>query len=454
MQVDFRGIDWLSFFREYGLVERAKRQRRNKKGQELVNVFSAFDIETSTVWLSNENTDAHAFMYVWQFQIEDYLIKGRTWEEWFDLLGVLRKALCDLGNELKLPDNPMLVCWIHNASFEFAFISGVYPFKDEECFFRDARKPIYFRMFEAFEFRCSYIQTNLSLAALTKQTGVKLKLSGQKFDYNKVRFPWTKLSDFEEEYTTTDVESLVQAMKYRVQRGGDTLLTVPLTSTGYVRRECKAALKDRYLQINDLKPYKGENGVRIYRLLRACFRGGNTHGNRRYVGDICKDVYSYDIASSYPTQQLTKKFPMKPFKWLDGDLSIERVMMFIGLGYAVVGEYRFTNIRLRNPNEPIPYISLARCDALDFKLDNGRILNADYIEISLTEIDLQIILETYVFDKMQIVQCMVAQKDYLPAEYRAVIQDYFNKKTKLKGDDSEDGKYMYMKSKNMLNSVY
>ena len=124
MQVDFRGIDWLSFFREYGLVKRAKRQRRNKKGQELVNVFSAFDIETSTVWLSNENTDAHAFMYVWQFQIEDYLIKGRTWDEWFDLLGVLRKALCDLGDELKLPENPMMVCWIHNASFEFAFISG------------------------------------------------------------------------------------------------------------------------------------------------------------------------------------------------------------------------------------------------------------------------------------------------------------------------------------------
>ena len=203
-----------------------------------------------------------------------------------------------------------------------------------------------------------------------------------------------------------------------------------------------------------MKPYKGENGVRIYRLLRACFRGGNTHANRFHVGKICDDVYSYDIASSYPTQQLTKKFPMKPFKWLDGDMSIERVMMFIGLGYAVVGEYHFTGIRLRNPAEPIPYISLARCDAVDFQIDNGRILKADYLEISLTEIDLEIILDTYTFDKMEVVQCMVAQKDFLPAEYRGVIQDYFNKKTKLKGDDSEDGKYMYTKAKNMLNSVY
>ena len=453
MQVDYRGIDWLQFFRGYGIVPRAKRQRRNK-GSELVNVYSAFDIETSTVWLSRENTDAHSFMYIWQFQIEDYLIKGRTWEEWFNMLEVLRKALQQLGAELNLQKSPMLVCWIHNAAFEFSFISGLYDFKDEECFFRDARKPIYFRMFEAFEFRCSYIQTNLSLEALTKETGVKIKLSGQTFDYNKVRFPWTELTAFEEEYTTTDVESLVKAMKYRVQRGGDTLLTVPLTSTGYVRRECKASLKDRYVQINELKPYKGENGVRIYRLLRACFRGGNTHANRYMVGRIQKDVYSYDIASSYPTQQLTKKFPMKPFKWLDGDLSLERVFMFIGLGYAVVGEYHFTGVSLKNEREPIPYISLSRCDAINFQIDNGRILKADYIEISLTEIDLEIIMEMYNFEKVEITQCMVSQKEYLPPEYRAVIQEYYNKKTALKGDDSEEGKYIYTKSKNMLNSVY
>ena len=453
MLVDFWSVDWLEFFKRYGLVERAKRQRRNK-GADLVNVYSAFDIETSTVWLSGENTDSHSFMYIWQFQIEEYLIKGRTWEEWFDFLAVLRRALESFGTLNKTPKTPMMVCWIHNAAFEFSYISGLYPFTDEECFFRDARKPIYFRMFDAFEFRCSYIQTNLSLAALTKQTGVKMKLSGQKFDYNKVRYPWTVLTEYEEEYTTTDVESLVQAMKYRVSRGGDTLLTVPLTSTGYVRRECKASLKDRYLQINELKPYKGENGKRIYRLLRACFRGGNTHANRYHVGKICEDVYSYDIASSYPTQQLTKKFPMKPFKWLDGDMSTERIFMFIGLGYAVVGEYHFTGIKLKNEHEPIPYISLARCEAVNFEVDNGRILKADYVEISLTEIDLEIILDTYTFEKVEIVSCMVAQKDYLPPEYRAVIQDYYNKKTALKGDDTEDGKYIYMKSKNMLNSVY
>lgn len=453
MQVDFHDFNWLSLFRVHGIVERKKRQRKNK-GSDVLNVYSAFDIETSTVWLSKENTDAHAFMYVWQYQIEEYLVKGRTWEEWFEFLDVMRSAIAQLGKELKLQKDPVLITWIHNAAFEWSFINSLYPFRDDECFFRDVRKPIYFRMFDAFEFRCSYIQTNLSLSALTKQTGVKEKLSGQKFDYNKVRFPWTELTAFEEEYTNTDVESLVAAMKIRVQWSGDTLLTVPLTSTGYVRRECKASLQNRYLEINDMKPYRGKNGKRIYKLLRAAFRGGNTHANRFHVGKICDDVFSYDISSSYPTQQLTKKFPMKPFKWLDGDTSIERVCMFIGLNYAVVGEYHFTGLRLKDPDEPIPYISLARCKALDFELDNGRILKAGYLEISLTEIDLKIILDTYYFEKIEIVQAMIAQKDYLPPEYRAVIQGYYEKKTKLKGDDSDDGQYIYMKSKNMLNSVY
>lgn len=451
---DFRLVDWLSFFKGYGLVPRAKRQRRNKGGKEVVNVYAAFDIETSTVKTGPENVDVHSFMYIWQFAIEDYCFNGRTWEEWFELLALLQTGLEEYGTIMKTAKTPVLICWIHNASYEWSFVSALYPFTADECFFRDVRKPIYFRMFDCFEFRCSYIQTNLSLKALTKQTGVPLKLSGQKFDYSKIRFPWTELDQYELDYATTDVTSLVQAMKVRVQKAGDTLLTVPLTSTGYVRRECKASLVNRNQEMYQLKPWRGEDGVKMYRLLRACFRGGNTHANRMYVNRVNEDVYSYDIASSYPTQQLTHKFPMKPFKWLDGDLSMERLCLFIGLGYAVVAEYHFTNIRLKNPDEPIPYISLARCYALRFSLDNGRILKADYLEISLTEIDLEIILDTYYFDKVEVVQAMTAKKDYLPPEYRAVIQEYYNKKTELKGDDSEDGKYIYMKSKNMLNSVY
>ena len=71
-------------------------------------------------------------------------------------------------------------------------------------------------------------------------------------------------------------------------------------------------------------------------MLRQAFRGGNTHANRRYVGKICENVISYDMTSCYPAQQVTKKFPMRPFKFLDGDLSINRSMKYIGLGYEII----------------------------------------------------------------------------------------------------------------------
>ena len=462
MIVEVGQIDWYNYLSSFGLVEESKRNRRRSQNKHrILNVYTAFDIETSTVWLNKNKAlyDVHSFMYVWQFQIEEYTVKGRTWEEYFEWLYVLRTAIEQIRVDNKLSIPPLLVIWVHNLAYEWTWLSGLYPFTNDEVFFRDVRKPIYCRMFDMFEYRCSYIQTNMSLAALCKQTGVKQKLSGQKFDYDKIRFPWTELTPFEEEYTTVDVESLVQAMKYRVQRGGDTLQTVPLTSTGYVRRECKDSVKDLFLDIREMKPKEKE-----YRLLRKAFRGGNTHANRYFVNKIIDDVYSYDISSSYPTQQLTQRFPMKPFKWLDlkertAENRIQRVFQFIGLGYAVVGTYQFKRIRLKNHREPIPYISLSRCQAfgdedIDMVMDNGRILQAAYVEISLTEIDLDIVLDQYEFDYFDVLEAMVAQKDYLPAPYRAVIQGYYDKKTALKGDQTEDGKYIYTKSKNLLNAIY
>ena len=442
MLVNWKEWDFVAEMAKYNILEFKKRKKDQRN---IIEVYCAFDIECSTVWINPDPTlyDVHSFMYSWQFQIEDITILGNDWDDFIAFLKCLRGAIDAVG------DNLSIIIWVHNLAYEFTFLSGIYDFKNEECFFRDVRKPIYVRMFAVFEFRCSYIQTNLSLKKLCEQMKVPVKLSGQKFNYDKIRFPWTPLTDFEKEYIITDVSSLVQAMKKRVIQGGDTLLTVPLTSTGYVRRECKESLKDKYLDMRSLKPSED-----VYRLLRKAFRGGNTHANRHYVGQILENVYSYDIASSYPTQQLTQKFPMKPFKFLPNPVQFERCCLFMGLGYAVVGLYQFKNISLKNLKEPIPYISLSRCDSYNFILDNGRILEAEYVEIALTEIDLQIVLDQYTFDEIGVLQCMVAQKDYLPEEYRKVIQSYYDKKTALKGDDSEDGQYMYMKSKNMLNSVY
>lgn len=447
---DWYEVNWDELLEKGGIVPRGKKHR-DKQGRDTLNLFCAFDIETSTVWLNEDQSlyDVHSFMYSWAFQMEEVTICGREWPDFFSFLNELYYASVHYQKNHNLNLEPKFVIWVHNLAYEFSFLSGLYQFRDEDCFFRDIRKPIYCKVRNIFEFRCSYIQTNLSLAMLCKQMGVPEKLSGQKFNYDKIRFPWTELSDYEKEYIITDVESLVLAMKKRVSMTGDNLVTVPLTSTGYVRRDCKESLKGRYFDITDMKPDE-----RQYRLLRKAFRGGNTHANRAYVGKIVENVNSYDIVSCYPTQQLTQKFPMKPFRWLDERLTLDRIFKFIGLGYAVVGLYQFKGLRLKNKRTPIPYISLGRCEALNWKLDNGRILECEYCEIALTEIDLEIVLKQYTFDEIGIIEAMVAQKDYLPEEYRAVIQDYYNKKTVLKGAESDEEKMLYVRSKGSINAVY
>ena len=412
-------VDYYAELTKYGYIEHKKRARKpSPAARDILNVICAFDIETTTIELpivDDRTQNAHAFMYVWQFQLNDITIIGRTWEEAEKLFISLSDACKRYRKEKRLDDLPVIIIWVHNLAYEFQFLSGIYSFQNEECFFRDIRKPIYCKMFNCLEFRCSYIQTNMSLSHLTKQLGVKAKLSGQKYDYSKIRFPWTPLSDYEIEYCATDVQSLVDCMRIKMENDGDNLQTIPLTSTGYVRRDCKQALKPLYLDIKELLPNEKQ-----YRLLRKAFRGGNTHANRKYSGKILENVYSYDMSSCYPAQQLTKKFPMTPFRWIDDRLTFERIKRFLDLGYAVVGLYQFKGLRLKK-QVPIPYLSLARTESYGFILDNGRILESEYTEIALTEIDLKIVLKQYTYDEIQVQSAMVAQKHYLPEEYRNVI---------------------------------
>ena len=454
MFASWEEIDFLDLFKRAGYLRPLPKRKPDRAGgRYLVNIVSAFDIETSRIDLpitDGRTQNSHAFMYVWQFQIDDITIMGRRWEEFFEMLGRIKVALVQYQDWIKSPTIPMLVIWVHNLSYEWQFLQGIYPFNNEEVFLRDIRKPIWCRMDDCIEYRCSYLQTNMSLAHLTKQLGVEEKLSGDIFDYNKTRYPWTELSDYEKEYCIRDVRSLVECMKIRMQKDGDTLQTIPLTSTGYVRRDCKKAIEPLYYDIRDMKP-----NYKVYRMLRDAFRGGNTHASRRFVGKILDNVASYDMASCYPAQQLTKKFPMRPFKFLDNNLTLERVMRFIGLGYAVVARYRFEDMKIKE-NVPIPYLALARTRSADFVggIDNGRILYAGICECVLTEIDLDIVMRQYNIGKTYVLSAMVAQKDYLPKPYRDVISKYYEYKTTLKGATDPEEQYTYAKSKEKLNAVF
>lgn len=419
-----------------GSVTRDRGNNGGKSRRIYVDKVCAFDIETTGI----EDIE-QSIMYVWQFQIdEDLTVIGRSWE---DFLSMLRKIKLIIGRR-------WLVIYVHNLSYEFQYLSGIYDFQESEVFCMDSRKILKCDMMDCFEFRCSYIQSNMSLAEFTTKYQVKhQKISGELFDYSKKRYPWTPLSDLEKEYIINDVLGLVEAIKKEMEIDGDNLYSIPLTSTGYVRRDVKRAMHT-YSRTSLRKQLPDEH---IFKLLHQAFRGGNTHANRYYTGLIQRDVTGYDISSSYPTQQVNRSFPMG--EWIREDvMDLDYCLKLMELRkHACLMVCIFRNIKLRNKLWGCPYIPLSKTrNPYNYVNDNGRILEADYLEITLTEIDLRIILKQYQFDDCEIVEFYHTRSGKLPKMITDLTLKWFKGKMALKGVEGQE--IFYMKEKNKLNSIY
>ena len=417
-------------------VRRRGNQGRRHNEKKYKDIIAAFDIETT-----NDDESRQAFMYVWQAQLNDQTVMGRTWEEFRTFLGRLAE---------RLKENEYILFFVHNLSFEFQFLRGIYSFSQEEVFAMEPRKVLKCEMMDHFEFRCSYLQTNMSLAEFTHKMGVSdEKLSGDDFDYSKARYPWTELTDEEIHYCVNDVKGLVQAMEKQMDLEEDSLYTLPFTSTGYVRRDCRAAM--RHFNWYDLKMMLPDYDV--FCMLREAFRGGNTHANRYYSGLIMRNVKSYDRSSSYPDVMINRMFPMGP--WMkDENVDMNWVLRRIYRHHrACLMKVKLFNVRLTDPGWGAPYLAKAKCRNIQRgDIDNGRILSADYLETTITDVDFKIIMEEYIFDYMEVTDFYHARYGKLPLQLRNCILQYYNDKTSLKGIPEQE--LYYMKQKNKLNSIY
>ena len=427
---------------DYSIIKRAPVQTRRKGNQgrrdnmrKYKDLFCAFDIETT-----NDLSINHAYMYIWQFQIEDQTIIGRSWTEF-------KIFLYNIRNELK--ENEYLMIYVHNLSFEFSFLKGIYSFAPDEVFSIKPRKVLKCEMHEHFEFRCSYLLTNMSLADFTKKMGVTQKLSGEEFDYSKIRYPWTELTDQELAYCITDVTALVEALKVYFSIENDNFYTICYTSTGFVRRDVKRAMR----HFNKFELFEMQADYDIYKILSEAYRGGNTHANRWYSNQIIENVISYDRVSSYPDVMINELFPMG--KWIkEENISADRACRLIyKQKRACIMRVGFKNIRLKNPMWGCPYIAKHKCRNLgEHYNDNGRLLWADWLETSLCDIDWKIILDEYDFDSVTFYDFYHTRYGRLPKPLREEIIKYFKYKTELKNVEGQE--VFYMLQKQRLNACY
>ena len=419
------------------LIPVQPRRRGNqgtRKKRYYKDIICAFDIETTRI------DDKHSIMYIWQFQLglRGDTIIGRSWKEcmrWF-------RTLAESCN-----DNEYYVIYVHNLSFEFQFLSGQYHFTNGEVFAVESRKILKCDMFEHLEFRCSYLHSNMSLKEYLRKMGVEDQKQ-ENFDYDLKRYPWTPLSDEELKYCINDVKGLVEALAVEMSHDEDNLYTIPLTSTGYVRRDVKAAMRR-------ISPFYVKDQLPdwdTYTLLREAFRGGNTHANRYYAGRIIQNVKSADRSSSYPDTECNDIFPVGPFRAVS-DPTPEKLHDLMGRRKkAILCRIVLWDVKLRDPFWGCPYLAIDKCrNIVGGSYDNGRILSADYLETTVTDIDLKIILAEYAAD-MDVITLQYAKYGKLPKPLVECIQYYYRKKTELKGVPDQD--IYYTKNKNKLNSVY
>lgn len=415
-----------------------------------IDHLMTFDIETSTI----EKTDGsfEGFMYHWQVCIDGYVCFGRTWKEFLTFLRKMNRALKNYDEKHKL------VCYIHNFSYEFQFLYSW--IKLNEVFAIDKRKPLkaISKDFNI-EFRCSYLLSNMNLKKFIENTPNAHYFKGTgDLDYHKVFTPQTNLTMSELGYCFNDVMGLYEAIIYLLKE--DTLVSIPLTSTGYVRRECRNNMRKNKKNRKQFLELKLND--KLYTLCKDAFRGGNTASNRYKTNFINYNVSSYDMSSAYPYAMISGLYPITPFQE-ETIISLDMLDDYNNR-YCTLAYYSFENVKLKK-GIPFPYIPYSKCIEFiapnydtEFKgkeyCYNGRVLEAEFIKIAMTNYDYQIFINQYEYDEdnVRVEDFYYSHKGFLPKELTDTVIEFFTLKSKLKGIDEKE--YEYMKSKNKLNSLY
>lgn len=421
---------------------------KKKNRADIVNDdIMCFDIETSSGFLHKdsdtlepylgkskkyyEDCKKYAICYVWQFSINDNVFWGRTLEDFKDFL-----------QELEYYEPHKKIVYIHNFSFEFQFLINVLQF--DYVFARQARKPL-FAEWSTYQFRCSYFLTNMSLVTWAEQRKLSVQKLVGDLDYTILRTPKTVLTDKELAYCFNDVLVMYFGLLQYKEKYGH-IIDIPFTQTGEVRKE----VIDRMNVSSEYKYRKRcikliPESIEDYALLCDCLMGGYAHSNAVHTNVILDNVRSKDISSSYPIVMCLEKYPMTYF-----EETIPCDDYFNNDNYSYIITFDVEHLRSKRWNT---WLSFSKCTKIKgYSLDNGRVLKADYVQLSLTNVDYEIFQLCYDFDNLNIIDFRISSNDYLSPIFVKYILELYGNKTILKGIKEKEP--LYMKSKQYINSMY
>lgn len=413
-----------------------------KKRKDFSNTIYGLDIETTTIELNDKKG---SFMYsfcVGCLNIDNNIYKnlylGRTYKD-------LDNYLINL-NEIALEEDKNYIIYIHNFSYEFSFFSNNSEFFKKynsndikSSLFLKANKPLYVRCGNL-EFRCSYLLLDKSIRGIGKDIGLE-KLD---FNYTKIRTPLTRLEDKEIEYNYRDVEIMLKGVYklYSLNEYIKSANQIPYTKTGIMRFNCEQNPK-----VNVTNEYTNKYGekkkgkcMRLNKYLcglekaktkeqllfwETLFQGGLVYSNAKYIGDVLYNLASFDFASDYPFQMLTRYFPSE-FEEYKGNnkIMLEKCLRNVtekNLVYnkplrtmfnAIVvlnnikAKFEFTPIGTSKIEEIEPLRNMLNC-----KIINGKIHEINtQVKMYVTCIDMITLKLFYDFDLLEVEYLEVAKR--------------------------------------------
>lgn len=440
-------LPYPELFNNLGLVE-YETVKTNKR-IEYINLPCGFDIETTS---TKEGDKKIAFMYIWMVAIGhgNGVFYGRTWEEFSEVCEVLQA-------KFQLNQSRRLVIYVHNLGYEFQFMRKY--FKWMEVFAVSERKPIKAVTEHGIEFRDSYILSGFSLANTAKNlTKYKIKKLEGDLDYSLIRHHETPLTVEEMTYCENDVAIITAYISEQIELYKD-ITKIPTTNTGrvrkHVRNECyysdtnhRKSSKSKYIRYRKIMQDLTID-PETYIQLKRSFMGGFTHANANYSWQTLEEISSIDFTSSYPAVMVSEKFPMSRFKPMD--IESEEHLKESCSKFAMVFDIKFYGLRAKIEQDN--YISESKCYQTEkATINNGRIHSAEMIATTLTEIDFEIMMQSYEWDSIDVANVKFAHKNYLPKSIIKSILDLYQDKTVLK--DVEGSEVEYLLSKGMLNSIY
>lgn len=420
------------------------------KGKKFDTTIYTFDIETTSYLIlggrvhpaiaylnftkkEQEICVKQSCMYIWMLGINDVVYYGRTWED-----------LEQMMFRLNFYSPTRKYIFVHNLSFEFQYLKGVFDMTKVKA--RKSRKVMRCDLFKyPVTFKCTLFMTNCKLEKIPSEFNLPIAKKVGDLDYTKLRNSKTPLTDKELGYCEYDCLVLYYYIKKELEEYGD-LQHLPNTSTGKVRR----ALHEKIDNDSEykLKVSRSINtDPHIYNLLVEAFAGGYTHANWLYADEIIENVTSFDFSSSYPYVLCTCKFPSTRFTPCNIDNLDDMLPSF-----AYLIKIAFKNIETQQFNT---FLSKHKCTHIrGGKYDNGRIIKADYLETTITDVDWQYLKKAYGIkkDNYEIIEIYSSIYDYLPKALIEFILEKYVEKTKLK--NVEGMEYAYARVKALFNAIY